>query len=397
MAGGGLWSRVVVLFGSKAAPGVALLLSAVVALAWANSGLAPSYAALLDVPVAIEIGENGLRKPLILWINDGLMAIFFLLVGLEIKREVVGGHLSTLRKAALPVAAAVGGMAVPAALYLLVVGGDPAFAAGWGVPMATDIAFALGILALLGRRAHVALAVFLAAFAVADDIGAVLVIALFYTATVKTGWLLAAAAATAVLAGLSLGRVQRLAAYLVVGAALWLFVLKSGVHATIAGVVTALFIPHRAVTGASGSPLLHLEHGLTPIVTWAILPIFALANAGVALGGDVRLDHPVALGVAFGLVAGKAVGVTGASWLAVKAGVAQLPAGVNWGQIAGLGLLGGVGFTMAIFIASLAFADPALIDTAKAGILLGSAISGVAGLAVLRVASRDTGAEAAAA
>lgn len=333
----------------------------------------------------LGLPDLGLYKPLLLWINDGLMAIFFLLVGLEVKREIQGGHLASARRAALPVAAALGGMAVPAGLYLLVAG-DPATRAGWGVPMATDIAFALGILALLGRRINPALPAFLAAFAVADDIGAVLVIAFFYTASLKTGWLLAAAAATALLVGLNRAGLRALSPYLLVGAALWLFVLKSGVHATIAGVVLALAIP----SGGEDSPLLRLEHALAPWVSWVVLPIFALANAGVAFDGDVRLDHPVALGVAVGLVAGKVLGVTGLSWLAVRLGLADLPAGVGWAQVTGLGLLGGVGFTMAIFIASLAFAEPALVDTAKAGILVGSAISACLGLGLLAALSRRT-------
>ncbi len=371
------------LFRNPAAPGVALMVAAAAAFVWANSPWADAYSALLATPVAVEIGAAGLHKPLILWINDGLMALFFLMVGLEVKREIAQGELSSMQKAALPVAAAIGGMVVPALLYVVLnLGGEGQ--AGWAIPMATDIAFALGVLALLGDRVPASLKVFLAALAVADDIGAVTVIALFYTSKLSLTALLIAAGFGALLLVLNRLRVQNLGLYLLVGAALWVAVLKSGVHATIAGVLLALAVPLHGEEDDDHSPLVHLEHTLHPWVSWLVLPVFALANAGVTvLGTEIELLHPVALGTAAGLVVGKSVGIPAFSWLAVRLGWGQLPEGAGWRDVIGVGMLGGIGFTMSIFVAGLAFADPALLDTAKLGIIGSSLLAGVLGTVVL--------------
>ncbi len=371
------------LFRSPAAPGVALMFAAGLAFVWANSPWAEAYGALLATPVAVEVGAAGLHKPMLLWINDGLMALFFLMVGLEVKREIAQGELSSVRKAALPVAAALGGMVVPALLYVLVNLGGPG-QSGWAIPMATDIAFALGVLALLGDRVPTSLKVFLAALAVADDIGAVTVIALFYTSKLSVTALLVAAGIGGLLLVLNRMKVQNLGLYLLVGAALWVAVLKSGVHATIAGVILAMAVPLHGVEDDDHSPLVHLEHTLHPWVSWLVLPIFALANAGVTvLGSEIELLHPVALGTAAGLVIGKSLGIPVFSWIAVRSGLGQLPQGASWRHVIGIGLLGGIGFTMSIFVAGLAFADPALLDTAKLGILGSSLLAGVIGVVVL--------------
>ena len=352
---------------SPAAPALALIGAAVVAVVFANSGLASSYESLRELPLELGAGPVVLEKPVLLWINDGLMAIFFLLVGLEVKRELMTGALSSRRHAALPVAAALGGMLAPALVYAAVAG--RAAPSGWGVPMATDIAFALGVLALLRSRVPTSLVVFLTAFAVADDIGAVLVIAFFYTQDLALGPLGLAIAATFALFGLNRLGVRRVSPYLILGAILWVAVLKSGVHATIAGLVTALAVPHGR---ERHTPLLTLEHGLAPYVAWVVLPTFAFANAGVALGDGVSVTHPVAPSASpVGFVFGKLVGVGGLSMLAVRLGWAELPDGVRPAHLFGVGLLGGIGFTMAIFIAGLAFVDPLMVETAKAGVLLG--------------------------
>ncbi len=362
--------------------------TAAVAFAWANSPWAAMHAAVFETPFRIGLGDATLEKPMLLWINDGLMALFFLMVGLEVKREILQGELSTLKKAALPGAAALGGMLLPAALYVALNHDGPG-APGWAIPMATDIAFAMGVLALLGDRVPTSLKVFLAALAVADDIGAVAVIALFYTAELSVGALAIAGALCAFLVVLNRLRVLNLGVYLLVGAALWLAVLKSGVHATVAGVVLAMAVPLRVPGPDDDSPLVHLEHTLHPWVSWGVIPIFALANAGVSVvGGDLDLGHPIVLGVAGGLVLGKSIGIPGLAWLAVRSGVAALPAGAGWLHVLGIGLLGGIGFTMSIFVAGLAFADPALYDLAKVGIIGGSLLSGTLGVVVLTAAGK---------
>ena len=416
-------------FRLEAAGGILLLVAAVWALGWANSPWSASYFALWQTPVAVELGPVGLRKPLLLWINDGLMAAFFLLVGLEIKREVLVGELASLRQAALPLSAAAGGMVAPALLYVAVAGGGEA-ASGWAVPMATDIAFALGVLALLGRGLPSSLRVFLAALAIADDLGAVLVIALFFTAEVSAPALLAAGGIFVVLLAMNRLGVRALSAYGAVGVLLWIAVLQSGVHATVAGVLLAAAVPvgrridltdfverarslldRLSETGAPGervptkeeheaihslevgtervdSPLLRMEHGLLPWVTYGVMPVFALANAGVRFGADPvgALTAPVTLAVLAGLLAGKQLGVAGFAWAAVRLGLATLPDRVTWRQVYGVACLCGIGFTMSIFIGGLAF-EGALLDQAKMGILAGSLVSFLLGWAVLRGAT----------
>jgi len=426
-------------FSTHAAGGLVLLACTAVALAWANSPWADAYHHLWEAPVTIGAPGFGLTLSLHHWVNDGLMAVFFFLVGLEIKREVLVGELASRRSAALPVAAALGGMLAPAALYAAVNAGGPG-AAGWGVPMATDIAFALGILALLGDRVPSALRVFLAALAIADDLGAVLVIALFYTSALDWGALGGAAVVLAVLLGLNRAGARRPLTYALLGVLLWLLVLASGVHATIAGVLLALTIPARTRIGekeflaraeqsladfraadepgttvltnrghqealqalesacdAAQAPLQRIEHALHGFVAFIVMPIFALANAGVPLGAggvSAALRSPVALGVALGLLVGKPLGITLASYAAVRAGAADLPTGVAWRHVHGAAWLGGIGFTMSLFIAGLAFADPVVLDTAKLGVLGASAGAGVVGYALLRAASRRTPAAA---
>lgn len=359
----------------EASSALLLLAAALLAFAWANSPWAAGYDALWST----YIGAGPLRLSLLHWVNDLLMAIFFLVVGLEIKRELIDGELSSRRQAMLPLVAAIGGMLVPALLYVALNRGG-AGAPGWGIPMATDIAFALGILTLLGPRVPIGLKVFLTAVAIVDDLGAVLVIAFFYTSGVSLVALGVAALVLVALVALNRAGVDHIAPYLLLGLVLWGAVLASGVHATIAGVLLAFTIPAKGENAA----LDRLEHTLHPWVAFAIMPIFALANAGVAVGGGAGLASPVTMGVVVGLVVGKAIGVFGAALLAVKAGWATLPAGVTRAHVAGASLLCGVGFTMSLFIASLAFGPGALLDAAKTGILLASAIAGVIGYVVLR-------------
>jgi NhaA family Na+:H+ antiporter len=374
-------------FSTEAAGGIVLLACAAIALAWANSPWAPAYHHLWELPLGFGTRSIGMSLTLHEWVNNGLMAVFFFFVGLEIKREVLIGELSTRRSATLPVAAAIGGMVVPAAIYALVNRGG-ASAHGWGVPMATDIAFALGVLALFGSGLPSGLRVFLAALAIVDDLGAVLVIALFYTNEVRWGAVGAAAAIVAVLVGLNLAGVRRTAVYVALGVILWLFVLFSGIHATVAGVLLALTIPARARTTAESEPSLlqRMESALHGPVAFVIMPIFALANAGVPVGSGAidAVRTPVALGVILGLVVGKPLGIMLASFAAVRAGAAELPSGVTWRQVHGASWLGGIGFTMSLFIAGLAFEDAGVLDVAKLGVIAASALAGATGYFLLR-------------
>lgn len=333
-------------FQLEAASGLLLIAAAVLALIINNSPLSYLYSGLLDVPVAVQIGALNIAKPLLLWINDGLMALFFLLIGLEVKREVVDGHLSKPSQVILPATAAVGGMVVPALIYWFINRDNPAAVAGWAIPTATDIAFALGVLALLGKRVPVSLKLFLMTLAIIDDLGAIIVIALFYSGTLSSVSLLLAAACLVVLIAMNRLGVVKLGPYMVIGLILWVCVLKSGVHATLAGVALALCIPLRT-RNAETSPLLALEHALHPWVAYAILPLFAFANAGVSLAGMTveSFTHPVPMGIAVGLLLGKTVGVFGLTWLAVKLRLAALPAGAGWGQILGVAILCGIGFS----------------------------------------------------
>ncbi len=341
---------------------------------------------MLSTKVVLAIGNFEIAKPLILWINDGLMAVFFFLIGLELKRELKVGALSTRDQALLPLFAAIGGMAIPALIFVAINGSDPEALRAWAVPAATDIAFALGILAILGSRVPFALKVFLSALAIIDDLGAILVIAIFYTADLSVWSLAFAAVALGALAVLNLMGVTRLAPYLLVGLVLWTCVLKSGVHATLAGVVLAFFIPLTDSKNPDFSPLQDLEHKLHPWVAFMILPIFGFANAGVHFG-DFSLEimfSGIPLGIALGLFIGKQIGVFGFSWLAVKLGLVKLSSDVDMPMIYGVSLLTGVGFTMSLFIGGLAFDDPELIAMVKVGVLTGSVISGLSGYAVLR-------------
>lgn len=378
-------------FQLEAASGLLLIAAAVLALVINNSPLSYLYNGLLEVPVAVQVGALEIAKPLLLWINDGLMALFFLLIGLEVKREVVDGHLSKPSQVILPATAAIGGMVVPALIYWFINRDNPAAVAGWAIPTATDIAFALGVLALLGKRVPVSLKLFLMTLAIIDDLGAIIVIALFYSGTLSSlSLMLAGACLIALLAMNRLG-VVKLGPYLVIGLILWVCVLKSGVHATLAGVALALCIPLRT-KHAESSPLLSLEHALHPWVAYAILPLFAFANAGVSLAG-VTLEsftHPVPMGITLGLLAGKTVGVFGLTWLAVKLRLAALPAEANWGQVLGVAILCGIGFTMSLFVGSLAFvpgsSDYAGMD--RMGILTGSFFAAVVGYLITAMASR---------
>jgi NhaA family Na+:H+ antiporter len=375
----------------EASAGIILMGVAVAALLVANSGLAPLYFGVLKTYVGgLSVAH---------WINDGLMAVFFLLVGLEIKREFLDGQLATWPRRALPGIAALGGMVVPAGIYVALNWNSPETLRGWAIPAATDIAFALGVLALLGSRVPASLKVFLTALAILDDLGAVIIIALFYTADLSGLMLGGAALGIAVLIGLNVAGVTRLLPYLLIGAVVWFFVLKSGVHATIAGVAVALTIPLHASPGrpeATDSPLHRLEHAIHPWSAYFIIPIFGFANAGVSFAGlspSVLLE-PVPLGIALGLFIGKQVGVYLFSDFAIRVGLADVPAGATRLQCYGVALLCGIGFTMSLFIGNLAFpTQPALIDATKIGVLTGSLFSAVVGYLLLRVAPREVPAQ----
>lgn len=372
----------------EASAGLVLMGIAVLAMIAANTGLATLYNAFLSTYVKVGIGSFEIAKPALLWINDGLMAIFFFLVGLEIKREVLAGELSSLDKALLPILAAIGGMAIPALIFVYFNWGDPEVLAGWAVPTATDIAFALGILALLGSRVPVALKVFLLAIAIIDDLGAIVIIAIFYTSELSTNALALTIVSFALAVALNRMGVRSMTPYLIVGIFMWVCVLKSGVHATLAGVVIALTIPLNAKDGEKAL-LLRVEHALHPWVAFLILPIFAFANAGVSLQGISLTDiaDPLPLGIAVGLFAGKQIGVFGATWLGCKLGVARLPKGVTWVHVYGVACLTGVGFTMSLFIGSLAFASPEAMNTVRLGVISGSILAGLLGYTVLRMNS----------
>jgi Na+:H+ antiporter, NhaA family len=424
---------------TESAGGIVLLACALLALAWANSPWGQTYTHLWETSIGIRVGGRPFDMSLHDWINDGLMAVFFFVVGLEIKREILVGELSTRQHAALPVAAALGGMVVPALIYALL-NGRGAGSAGWGIPMATDIAFALGVLTLLGPRVPVGLKVFLTALAIADDIGAVLVIALFYTGAISWTSLFAGVVILAVLVGFNMLGVRRPAVYLGLGVGLWLACVRSGIHATVAGVALAMTIPARtrvredeflraaresideferacqpgetvltnraqqeAIEAlehdieAVQSPLLTLERSLHGFVAFFIMPVFALANAGVRLGSELfaSLSPAVTAGAALGLVVGKPVGITLFAWIAVRLGLATLPTSASWRTLHGVSWIGGIGFTMSLFIAALAFDTPEMLDSAKLGILGASLIAGGVGAWLLtrKQSQRTAGAE----
>ena len=403
---------------TEASGGVVLLAAAMVALVWANSPWSASYRTLWSTELTLGLGRYVLVEDLQHWVNDALMAVFFLVVGLEIKRELVHGDLRDRRAAAMPTIAAAGGMVVPALLYLVVTAGSGA-SRGWGIPMATDIAFAIGVMALLGPRVPASLKLFLLTLAIVDDIGAIVVIAVFYAGEIQPGFLLTAAALIAVMLCLRRAGVVWLAPFLVLGSGVWLATQASGVHATIAGVVLGLLAPaQRLIPGAVArhwagdladepgpaeldamtrlarsavSPAERLEHLLHPWTSFLIVPLFALANAGVELGGDSFAGPGAAkatVGVVLGLVAGKTLGITAAAWLAVRTGLGRLPEGATWPMVAGVAALGGIGFTVALFIAELAFAPGPLQDAAKIGVLSASALAAALGATMLRRACR---------
>ena len=371
----------------ESAGGLLLVGAAVIAMILVNSPLDFLYFALLDTPVSIQVGALVLDKPLLLWINDGLMAVFFFLIGLEIKREVLEGELSDPARLIIPAIAAVGGMAAPAMVYIAMNQGDPAALAGWAIPTATDIAFALGVLSLLGSRVPNALKLFLLTLAIIDDLGAIIIIALFYSGDLSMISLAVASSALITLFLMNKKGVTNIAPYILVGAVLWTAVLKSGVHATLAGVVLAFFIPLKGPANGE-SPLLHLEHMLHPYVAFAILPIFAFANTGLDFTGLTleSLLHPVPLGIATALVLGKQVGVFGFSWIAIKLRLGKLPEGINWLDIYGISALCGIGFTMSLFISGLAAEEIGtgeMVDD-RLGILMGSLISALLGYLALK-------------
>ncbi len=414
----------------EASSGILLMLAAAAALIWANSPWDESYRAVwVESTLTVGVNEWALTKPVVVWINDLLMALFFLLVGLEIKREILRGELRTFRRASLPIAGALGGIVAPAAIYAAINAGQPTIR-GWGVPMATDIAFALGVLALVGSRVPVSLRIFLTSLAIVDDLAALLVIALFYTETIKAEYLAYAGIALVALAALNLAGFRRMTPYLILGMILWFLVLKSGIHATIAGVALAGTIPisnrvdrskfvrflHAAsddieAEGLDGeradlterqrsiaisiekaterveSPLRRLEHALLPWVSFLIVPVFALANAGVAISGESigpAASSRIAIGVALGLLIGKPLGVFGFAWLAIKLGLASKPDELRWSHLHGAAWLAGIGFTMALFIAALAFPAQEDLDRAKLAILGASVVAGVVGFVILR-------------
>ena len=367
--------------------GIILMIAAVFAMVIANTPLATAYDAILGTYIKVGIGSFEIAKPAILWINDGLMAIFFFLVGLEIKREVLVGELSSFDKAILPIMAAIGGMAVPGLIFAIINWGTPENLNGWAIPTATDIAFALGILALVGSRAPVALKIFLLAIAIIDDLGAIVIIAVFYTSELSTNALTISMLGFAAAVALNRMGVQRTAPYLLVGIVMWVFVLKSGVHATLAGVLIALTIPLKSKDG-DDALLYKMEHGLHPWVAFLILPVFAFANAGVNFTG-IGIDdllQPLTPGIAVGPFLGKQIGVFLATWIGVKSGIAQLPGNVTWRHVYGVACLTGVGFTMSLFIGSLAFGAADEMNAVRLGVVLGSVLSGLFGYVLLKSA-----------
>lgn len=373
----------------ESSAGIILILTTIAALLLQNGPLSEYYTGFLHTHVEIRFGELQIAKPLLLWVNDGLMAVFFFMIGLEVKREVIEGHLSSVRQVTLPAIAAVGGMIVPALVFLFFNTGDQFAMNGWAIPTATDIAFALGILSLLGPRVPVSLKIFLMALAIIDDLGAIIIIALFYTTDLSTTSIVIASIALAVLFAFNRLNVMKQSLYIVVGIVLWVSVLKSGVHATLAGVALALMIPleSRDERGQTFSMLKNMEHGLRYWVAFFILPLFAFVNAGVDLRG-ISLEEiagPVPMGIMLGLFLGKQIGVFGFSWIAIKLGVASRPTGATWRQLYGVAILTGIGFTMSLFVDSLAFNDTDLYRYAdKLAILLGSFLSGVTGYLLLK-------------
>ena len=377
----------------ESAAGILLFFASVLAIIIANTSLLKYYELLLSTPVEIRVGTLEIAKPLLLWINDGLMAVFFFLVGLELKREWLEGELADKRNIVLPGIGAIGGMLAPALVYLYFNHNDPVAVQGWAIPAATDIAFALGVLALLGSKVPVALKIFLTSLAIFDDIGAILIIAFFYTSNISITALIIVALCLPILFSLNRKNVVSKSPYLLIGVIMWVATLKSGVHATLAGVLLAMFIPIKSKDEPNISPLKSLEHDLHSIVAFFVLPVFAFANAGINLSGVgfEQLLHPVPIGIALGLFLGKQVGVFGLCWLAIKLGFAKIPSGMNWLSLYGVAVLSGVGFTMSLFIGSLAFEETGvnLLFDERLGIIVGSLLCGVLGYLVLRASLKE--------
>lgn len=377
----------------EASSGILLLVSALLAMICANTALNSAYFSFLQTEVAVRFGAFSIDKPLLMWVNDGFMAVFFILVGMEVKREMFEGSLSSYQKAIFPAIAALGGMIVPALVYAFVNQGSPEFQQGWAIPMATDIAFAVGIVALLGKRVPLPLKMFLLALAVIDDLGAIVVIAIFFSHEMSMQALIIASLAIIVLIAMNRYKVVSVIHYAVIGTILWASVLKSGVHATLAGVIIGFCIPLRGKNGET--PLYHLEHILAPWCSFAILPLFAFSNAGVSLDGMSldKLASPLPLGVALGLIIGKPVGVFLFSYLSVLFRIAKLPENVNWKQIFAIAVLCGIGFTMSMFIAGLAFGEDTVSENVLAlsrlGILMGTGVSAIVGYILLRAFTKE--------
>ncbi len=373
--------------------GIILMLAAVFAVVCANTPLQSYYTLFLDTPVEIRIGAFEIAKPLLLWINDGLMAVFFFLVGLELKRELIEGELSDKRNIILPGIGAIGGMALPAIVYIYFNAGDATAMTGWAIPAATDIAFALGVLSLLGSRVPASIKIFLTSLAIFDDIGAIVIIAVFYTAKISVAALAVVVGCILILTFLNRRNTESKSLFVLVGVIMWVAMLKSGVHATLAGVILAMFIPMKSETNPGYSPLKSMEHDLHSAVAFFVLPIFAFANAGISFAGvgAEQIFHGVPLGIALGLFIGKQVGVFGLCWISVKLGLTSLPKGMSWGSLYGTAALCGIGFTMSLFIGSLAFEQTGvnLLFDERLGIILGSLASGFVGYMVLRVNLRS--------
>lgn len=374
----------------ESSAGILLVFVTIIALVLKNSGLSEIYNSFLHTHVEVRFGDLQIAKPLLLWVNDGLMAVFFFLIGLEVKREVLEGHLSSLSQVVLPGIAAIGGMVVPALVFITFNQGESFAMNGWAIPTATDIAFALGVLSLLGTRVPLSLKVFLLALAIIDDLGAIVIIALFYTTELSTLSIIIASIALTILFVMNRCRVVLKAAYILVGIVLWVSVLKSGVHATLAGVALAFMIPLNCKNkdGSSWSMSKEMEHDLHYWVAFMILPLFAFVNAGVDLRGIslAEMFNPVPMGIMFGLFLGKQLGVFGFSWLVIKAGFAKLPTDSNWKQLYGVSILTGIGFTMSLFVDSLAYDDTQIYHYAdKLAVLIGSFVSGLVGYLVLRL------------
>jgi len=376
----------------ESAGGIVLMAAAALALLAANTGAAGLYAYFIDTPVEVRVGGLQIAKPLFLWVNDGLMAVFFFLVGLELKREFMEGELSRPANVLLPALGAVGGMVVPVAFFVFMNHDDAAAMQGWAIPAATDIAFALGILTLLGSRVPISLKVFLVSLAIFDDLGAIVIIAIFYSADLSAAALAVATVCLVALTIMNRRGVMSVSSYVLIGVVMWIAVLKSGVHATLAGVALAAFIPMRDPDSEGYSPLRELEHDLHQVVAFGVLPLFAFVNAGIDLRGVGIEDlmHPVPLGIAAGLFAGKQIGIFLLCFIAIKLGLARLPDGAGWGGLYGVSILCGVGFTMSLFVGSLAFENTIvtqdMVFDERLGIILGSLLSGIMGYIVLHLA-----------